>query len=82
VGGPDPPRSRPARLSLVERPPLSPVQASDMCLPLVGVSTSIWLDFSPMEVQNNHLPMCTCLSDVALQQQQVRPPWAYKSQGS
>jgi hypothetical protein len=54
-----PPGSRPARLSLVERSPLSPMQAFDMCLPLVGVSTSIWWDFSPMEVRTNHLPMCT-----------------------
>jgi hypothetical protein len=30
--------------------------------------------FIPMEVQNNHLPMCTCSSGVDLQQQQVRPP--------
>jgi hypothetical protein len=54
-----------------------------ICLcPLAGVSTSIWWDFSPMEVRTNHLPMCTCPSGVALQQQQVRPPWAHKSQGS
>jgi hypothetical protein len=77
-----PPGSRPARLSLVERPPLSLVQTSDLSLPLAGVSTSIWWDFSPMEVRTNHLPMCTCPSGVALQQQQVRPPWAHKSQGS
>jgi hypothetical protein len=81
VGGQDPPRSRPARLSLVERP-LSPVQAFGICLPLAGVSASIWWDFSPMEVRANHLPMYTCLSDMVLQQQQVRPPRAHKSQGS
>jgi hypothetical protein len=82
VGGKDPPGSRPARLSLVERPPLSPVQASGICLPLAGVSTSIWWDFIPMEVRANHLPICTCPSGMVLQQQQVRPPWAHKSQGS
>jgi hypothetical protein len=46
VGGKDPPRSRPPKLSLVERPPLSPVQASGICLPLAGVSTSIWWAFN------------------------------------
>jgi hypothetical protein len=81
VGGQDPPRSRPARLPLMERPPLSPVQASGICLPLARVSTSIWWDFSPIEVRSNHLPMCTCPSGMALQQQQVRSPWAHKSQG-
>jgi hypothetical protein len=45
VGGQDPLGSRPAKLSLVEHP-LSLVQASDMCLPLAGVSASIWWDFS------------------------------------
>jgi hypothetical protein len=74
-----PPGSRPVRLSLVECPPLSLVQASGMCLPLARVSTSIWWDFIPMEVQINHLPMCTCPSGVARQQQQVLPPWAHKS---
>jgi hypothetical protein len=74
--------SRPTRLSLVEHPPLSLVQASDMCLPLAGVSTFVWWDFIPMEVQTNHLPMCTCPSGVALQQHKVRPPWDHKSQGS
>jgi hypothetical protein len=82
VGGKDPPGSRPAKMSLVERPPLSPVQASGICLPLAGVSTSIWWDFIPMEVRANHLPICTCLSGMVLQQQQVCPPWAHKSQGS
>jgi hypothetical protein len=47
-------------MSLVERPPLSLVQASSICLPLAGVSTSIWWDFIPMEVRANHLPICTC----------------------
>jgi hypothetical protein len=81
VGGKDPPGSRPARLSPVERPPLSPVQASGICLPLVGVSPSILWDFSPMEDRANHLPMCTCSSGMVLQQQQVCPPWAHKSKG-
>jgi hypothetical protein len=49
----------------VERPPLSLVQASDLSLPMAGVSASIWSDFSPMEVRTNHLPMCTCPSGVA-----------------
>jgi hypothetical protein len=78
--GKTPSGSRPARLSLVERPPFSLVQTSDLSLPLVGVSTSIWWDFSPMEVRTNHLPMCTYPSGVALQQQKVHPPWARKSQ--
>jgi hypothetical protein len=55
-----PPRSRPVRLSLVERPSLSLVQTPDLSFPLVGVSTSIWWDFRPMEVQTNHFPICTC----------------------
>jgi hypothetical protein len=55
VGGQDPHGSRPTKLSLVERPPLSLVQTSGICLPLAGVSTSIWWDFSPMEVRANHL---------------------------
>jgi hypothetical protein len=80
VGGQDPPGSRPTRLSLMERPPLSPVQASGICLPLAGVSTSICWAFSPMEVRANHLPMCTCPLGMALQQQQVCPPWSHKSQ--
>jgi hypothetical protein len=82
VGGKDPPRSRPAKVPLVERPPFSLVQASGIPLPLAGVTTSIWWDFSPMEVRTNHLPICTCPSGMVLQQQQVRPPWAHKSQGS
>jgi hypothetical protein len=60
--GHNPPRSKPARLSLVKRPPLSLVQSSDLSLPLAGVSASIWWDFSPMEVRTNHLPICTCPS--------------------
>jgi hypothetical protein len=50
VGGQDPPGSKPAKVSLVERPPFSLVQASGISLPLVGVSTSIWWAFSPMEI--------------------------------
>jgi hypothetical protein len=82
VGGQDPPGSRPAKVPLVERPPFSLVQASGIPLPLDRVSTSIWWPFSPMEVRTNHLPICTCLSGMVLQQQQLRPPWAHKSQGS
>jgi hypothetical protein len=77
-----PPGYRPSRLSLLEHPPLSSMKASDICMPLVGVSTSIWCYFIPVEVRTNHLPMGTCLSGVGLQQQQVRPQWAHKSQGS
>jgi hypothetical protein len=73
------PGSRLAKVPLVERPSFSPVQASGICLPLAGVSASTWWDFSPMEVPANHLPICTCLSGMVLQQQQVRPPWAHKS---
>jgi hypothetical protein len=50
VGGQEFPGLRPAKLSLAERPPLSPVQAFGICLPLAKVSTSIWWAFSPMEV--------------------------------
>jgi hypothetical protein len=80
----NPSRSRPTRLPLVKRPPLSPVQSFDLSLPPAGVSTSIWWDFSPMEVRTNHLPRCTfpsgtCPSGVALQHQQIHPPWAHKS---
>jgi hypothetical protein len=82
VGGQDPSRSRLAKVPLVERPPFSLVQASGIPLPLVGVSASIWWAFSPMEVRANHLPICTCPLGMVLQQQQVRPPWAHKSQGS
>jgi hypothetical protein len=74
-----PPGSRPAKLSLVECPPLSPVEASGICLPLAGVSTSIWWAFIPMEVRANHLPIRTCSSGMVLQQQQERPPRAHKS---
>jgi hypothetical protein len=80
--GHDPLRSRTARLSLVKHPPLSLVQSPDLSLPLDGVSTSIWWDFSPMEVRTNHIPICTCPLGVALQHQQIRPSWAHKSQGS
>ena len=57
------------------------------CKPLVslclaGVTTSIWWDFSPMEVRTNHLPICTCLSGMVLQQKKVHPSWDHKSQGS
>jgi hypothetical protein len=82
LGGQDTPGSRPTKLSLVERTPLSPVQASGICFPLAGISASIWWDFSPMEVRANHIQMCTCPSSMVLQKQQVRPPWAHKSQGS
>jgi hypothetical protein len=82
VGGQDPPRSRLANMPLVEHPPFSLVQASGISLPLAGVSASIWWPFSPMEVRANHLPICTCPSSMVLQQQQVRPPWAHKLQGS
>ena len=61
-----PPGSRLARLSLVERPPLSLVQASSICLLLGGVSASIRWVFSHMEVRASHLPMCTCLSGMVL----------------
>jgi hypothetical protein len=74
VGGQDPRGSRPARLSLMELPLISLVQSSGICLPLDGVSTSIWWAFSPMEVRANHLPMSTCPLGMALQQQQVRHP--------
>jgi hypothetical protein len=37
VGGQDPPRSKLAKVRLVERPPFSLVQASGIPLPLVGV---------------------------------------------
>jgi hypothetical protein len=77
-----PPRSKPAKVPLVERPPFSLVQAFDISLPLAGVSASIWWDFSPMEVLANHLPICTFPSGMVLQQQQAHPPWADKSQGS
>jgi hypothetical protein len=66
----------------MERPPLSLVQTSDLFMPLVGVSASIWWDFIPMEVQNNHIPMCTYPSGVEVKHQQVHPPWAHNSQGS
>jgi hypothetical protein len=72
------PRSRPAKVSLVERPPLSSVQASGICLPLARVSTSIWWDFSPMEVRASHFPICTCPLGMVLQQQQLRRPWDHK----
>jgi len=66
VGGKDPPRSRPTKVPMVERPPFSLVQASDISLSLVGVSTSIWCDFIPMEVRANDLPICTCSSGMVL----------------
>jgi hypothetical protein len=76
-----PPRSRPAKVSLVEHPPFSPVQASGIPPPLVGVTTPIWWDFIPMEVRTNHLPICTCLLGRVLQQKQVHPPWDHNSYG-
>jgi hypothetical protein len=82
VEGKDPHRSRPAKVSLVERPPFSLVQASGIPMPLAGVTTSIWWDFSSMKVQTNYLPICTCPSRMVLQQKQVRPPWAHKSKRS
>jgi hypothetical protein len=48
--GNNPLGSRPARMPLVKLPPLSLVKSYDLSLPPVGVSTSIWWDFSPMEV--------------------------------
>jgi hypothetical protein len=82
VGGKEPPRSRPTKVPLVKGPTFSMVQASSISLSLAWVSTSIWWDFVPMEVQANHLPICTCPSGMVLQQQQVCPPWSHKSQGS
>jgi hypothetical protein len=64
--GHNPPGSRLVRLPLVKRPPLSLMQSSDLSLPPAVVSTSIWWDFIPMEVQTNHLPMCTYPLGVAL----------------
>jgi hypothetical protein len=80
--GHNPLGSRPVRSPLVKRHPLSLVQSPDLSLPLIGISASIRWDFSPMEVRTNHLPICTCPSSVALQHQQIHPPWAHKSQGS
>jgi hypothetical protein len=77
--GHNPLGSRPARLPLVKHHPLSLVQSPDLSLPLAVVSTSIWWDFSPMEVRTNHLPICTCPLGVSLQHQQICPPWAHKS---
>jgi hypothetical protein len=80
--GHNPPGSRPARLPLVKRHPLSLVQFPYLSLPLARVSASIRRAFSPMEVRTNHLPICTYPSSVVVQHQQIRPSWAHKSQGS
>jgi hypothetical protein len=79
--GHNPHGSRSVRLPLVKRP-LSLCKSHDLSLPLAGVSASIRWAFSPMEVRTNHLPICTYPSGVALQHQQIRPPWAHKSHGS
>jgi hypothetical protein len=70
------------KVSLVERPSFSLVQAPGVSLHLAGVTTSIWWDFSPMEVRDNHLPICTYPPGMVLEQQNVCPPWAHKSHGS
>jgi hypothetical protein len=51
VGGKDPPGFRPTKLSLVERPPLSPVQASGICLPLAGISVAVLIHTCKRELE-------------------------------
>jgi hypothetical protein len=88
---PNPPRSSSVRVPLVERPPLlwckSPDPSLSYLCPLMGSQHPSDGLFSPMEVETDHLPMCTgpkwYLSvehDPA--HQQLHPPWAHQSQGS
>jgi hypothetical protein len=66
----------------------SPVQTLyHVSAPHVGVLASIPWDLSPMELRNNHLPMCTCpilylFVGYDPAHQQICPSWDHKSHHS
>jgi hypothetical protein len=87
----NPPRSSSVRVPLVERPPLLRCKAPDHICPvsatLMGSQHPSSGLFNPMEVRTDHLPMCTGPTWYLSvghdpTHQQLRPPWAHKSQGS